>query len=1159
MPIGPQTRLSILTFPQSWDGNSLTVRFLCLPKGNPLTDSPGPGLPVFAAAKLVFEPKLIGSLDRFPLPADALPADPLLLDEPPTQKADLFGELGKLFKIGPRGDAPPQQAQFRKVITQSYSALIGDRRRSLLLADTDEFNCALHQGATDQPAVPVAPSDTISWGQLIAHALRQPKLASALGLMGQATITPDDPAFFENGGWVYIDLHPTSDYAGAADITALYAARIPKLTGARPVFAALLFPVSNQPTDFVFDDVAREAQLYDDGIAKLVHCAQSDGAGDSIQLAWEDEQIAEWLERQVQVIPGAGLKIDAPNGVAGYRVDVRKAGDVDWNSLLRIESQGDLQLGDFSLGSFQGEAIIEVAPTQLSPNLPGMFWLPSYFATWRGSSLALTDADLTRLHARPDVQNAQNAAQLLNREKVFVPVDDKVVPLEYGQTYEFRVRFADLTRGGPDVNAALPDPARNSIANLTFQRRKAPGPIQILEWPSADSRQVRIAKPRLGYPEALFTGKAIFAHLEDDLDFLAANPKVTREISVPDPDVPTLEIQVQVKSLAGDGLPYLPLYTTTRTFDGTELTIALDFQDHATLLTLAAEQPVEGSLAVPAARDLRLTFAGIGRDQAGYFLDDDARQGAPVTLDVRAPGTAEPELLAEPETFSSLRSFFFQPQPPGNTVPPPAERLAAELGLDQTALTLSGRAGRRTVIACSAELHHTLTPELSAITFASNAGLVQRWINVLQFTVPRDWTWDGLDGAGIKVTRVVHFPIGDDSVETVGVIRLPRVIGPRLAAGSPADSRALVRQSTNLIFFDALDPKPIPPLKPSELTVEYILEPAFQGPPPGDAVVRSILLPMTTPPSQTPRIVSAGIALSDFQAAEDYSSTKSRCRMLWFEFDAAPADPDDAYFVRVLAKAPDPMMLVPRDLISDDAEETPLPADPEWMRMITPGQPRDENGLSAMQQLQDSPTAKHYLVPLPPELQEASAELFGFFVYEVRLGHTASRWSTAQGRFGPVLRIAGVQHPAPPLVCQAGRDKTGILVQAPFATPVLNGANLRAFVPQTDLWALLYARVRQADGAAWRNVLLARRQLFAPQAGNDPQRTGVPVLFGEAVFDPDTVTNGLQQLGLPAGEPLTVLAAELFADPRENDPLGDRLGHARTLRISPLVPVPDAC
>ena len=101
--------------------------------------------------------------------------------------------------------------------------------------------------------------------------------------------------------------------------------------------------------------------------------------------------------------------------------------------------------------------------------------------------------------------------------------------------------------------------------------------------------------------------------------------------------------------------------------------------------------------------------------------------------------------------------------------------------------------------------------------------------------------------------------------------------------------------------------------------------------------------------------------------------------------------------------------------------------------------------------------------------------------------------------------------------------------------------------------------MRQADGAAWRNVLLARRQLFAPQAGNDPQRTGVPVLFGEAVFDPDTVTNGLQQLGLPAGEPLTVLAAELFADPRENDPLGDRLGHARTLRISPLVPVPDAC
>ena len=34
MPIGP-ARLTLLPFPQFWDGASMTVRFLCLPKGDP--------------------------------------------------------------------------------------------------------------------------------------------------------------------------------------------------------------------------------------------------------------------------------------------------------------------------------------------------------------------------------------------------------------------------------------------------------------------------------------------------------------------------------------------------------------------------------------------------------------------------------------------------------------------------------------------------------------------------------------------------------------------------------------------------------------------------------------------------------------------------------------------------------------------------------------------------------------------------------------------------------------------------------------------------------------------------------------------------------------------------------------------------------------------
>jgi hypothetical protein len=253
-------------------------------------------------------------------------------------------------------------------------------------------------------------------------------------------------------------------------------------------------------------------------------------------------------------------------------------------------------------------------------------------------------------------------------------------------------------------------------------------------------------------------------------------------------------------------------------------------------------------------------------------------------------------------------------------------------------------------------------------------------------------------------------------------------------------------------------------------------------------------------------------------------------------------------------------MLLPSDVVPPDTIETPLPLDPEWMRLITPRQPRDEGGLNTMQQPTVSPTAPaHYLVPLPSDLKDSSPELFGFFVYEVRLGHTDSRWSTAQGRFGPMLRIAGVQHPPPPLVCQAARSKTDVLVRAPYATPVLNGTNVRPMVSASEMWALLYARVMQSDDAAWRNILLTRMRLFAPREGNDPAGAGARILYAEGLIPLNSIADSLRRLGLPADVPLTVLSAEIFADPSEEDPLGDRLGHARILRISPLAPVPAAC
>ena len=88
-------------------------------------------------------------------------------------------------------------------------------------------------------------------------------------------------------------------------------------------------------------------------------------------------------------------------------------------------------------------------------------------------------------------------------------------------------------------------------------------------------------------------------------------------------------------------------------------------------------------------------------------------------------------------------------------MPRPAERLANELELDHHDLTLAGRAGRRTVIGCSANLRHTLSPERSAITLSSDADATQQWIHALRFTLARDWTWRGLAEDGIAVYRQI--------------------------------------------------------------------------------------------------------------------------------------------------------------------------------------------------------------------------------------------------------------------------------------------------------------------------------------------------------------------------------------------------------------------
>ena len=164
-----------------------------------------------------------------------------------------------------------------------------------------------------------------------------------------------------------------------------------------------------------------------------------------------------------------------------------------------------------------GESVVEVMPAQVAPARVGEYWMPPYFATWRGSSLVLTDKNLNLLHQRDEILASPNGTPLLlNREKTFVPVDDTLVPLRYGATYDFRIRLADLTFGGPpstDDTPLLPQ----AITTIKFQRRTRPTQVNVTRRPSSEAPVVTIEKPRIGYPEAIFTRAVSFeSHAELD-------------------------------------------------------------------------------------------------------------------------------------------------------------------------------------------------------------------------------------------------------------------------------------------------------------------------------------------------------------------------------------------------------------------------------------------------------------------------------------------------------------------------------------------------------------------------------------------------------------------------------------------------------------------
>ncbi len=773
-----------------------------------------------------------------------------------------------------------------------------------------------------------------------------------------------------------------------------------------------------------------------------------------------------------------------------------------------------------------------------------------YFASWGGKSMVLPDDEGAAIYQNQDVKanpltNVKGApANNLNKTYAAAPI---TTPLQYGTIYQFRVRLGDMSGGGPEADREPVNQTVSQVSTVHFKRFIAPDTARIDGLPANTDQQffsganLTIKRPLLGYPAVVFTGQ--YADPVALLKQASIDMAGKEAFGIADPDVESVEITVELQTLKMDNLmsvsgkeAYIKFYTTFRKFPTAsavfddQLIVPLDYKDCHVLnfgdpsdlgdlgLTQAQIDAMD-ALPLPTARTIRLTIRAVCKDKAGYYgleepdPDFNTRYGRTVQFQLYQESTDETALFLATGPTKQTQAIYLQPDPPfvfdgnpasilfGNEVAKPPDmiqRLAQQLGLENNGLTLVGKKGTRVQFGCSQRIRHTLSPDNSSITFASKGDLMNHWISCVILQIDRDWTWDALEDRSLVIERKKRFrddALAETETAAVGDVEIKRTAS--LNALQAPD-----RSYTTIVFIDAVEPKatfmqPAPhgsdPRFPDLIELEYTVQVRIKqnhgAQNDGDPVL-PLELPITVPPAQVPKIVSAGIALSPYTRNQKYSTTQPRRRFLWIEFDQPVNDPKDTYYARVLAYAPDQLISDNNPSLLVVPDEPALPIDPEYIRVITLGQSNDDAGLDAMQPMQkatDSDT--YYLLPLPPGLNAESPEMFGFFTYELRVGHYQytdtsgqhtdgeSVWTTAQGRFGRALKATGIQHPAPTLTCTVNRDEEKVYATAPYAIAVQNGKNVTADPPRTELWGLLYAQVKQADNKDFRNILLDDRKL----------------------------------------------------------------------------------
>jgi hypothetical protein len=1250
-------RLVLLSFPQHWDGNgTLTLNVVLIPAVDPLPGSLiGANSPSFANGAPAFTVIVDKGLAALPAStgAFAIQLAPTLISSPASPAATFAILQSAVTANGATLGTPPPLSitRIRKALPPSYFAVGGAPPDGDITTTDDDFGCAI-RGAPATP-IPPTPLKTVTWGQVISYALRQPALAIKLGLVYRLSVklSGSNAEALAAGGWVFAALAASDPWAIAAQTNAgsirTHAARVPPLgVTARALFAVINYPVDGEGT--VSAESFEISDVYSDGFAKLVHSAQptnsASAVGDGelapgsdlgIEIGWDDQQVAQWQNDQLGLLQArnSGMLATAtqmPLGVQGYRVDVAH--------LTPLTPGGPFQTPVFeslcnitttlpaSLGTYTGDLCLEPVATQPNSGAGADAWLPRYFATWRGGSLCEPDPV-------PNALTNPKAPPLTKRRTAV----GLTTLLSYGHTYAFRVRLGDLSGGGPLISDAAVDPGPGVIAPQTFVRLVAPKAPQVAQLdssgnvivpqpgaPSAPASLV-IRRPAIVYPEVLYTHLGDTASARDTIraTLIAAAKNAPNQVAgLPDPDVDAVSIEVRVRhplhDAGTDGGPFVLLYRTLRTLNPTTgapplrtdpgTTIPTVFVDAPTIVGWSPTgQPTTGALLIPRGRDVQIMLRGLLRTDEPAYFGPQASAAMATSILVRVEPVAEPELLGQADAAEPVAGYLFR-RPPNVDAPPLVAQLAEKLGVVANGESLASPPGTRTVFGASLALRTQVSADGETITFGAVDELLRLWIVAIILDLERDWTWDGLTDSGCTILR--GGPADTEAAAvSVGALAIPSVLGAA-ATNGPND---LARSRTRLIFLDGIDPhEPVASKFPESIQHRWFVKPnrtpagpalppsppvpVYTTPPPAltgtdfaDAPL-DLRLPIAIPPAQVPAIASVGLALSPYEVGSLYASTEQRQRSLWIELAEPIANSvGDALFARVLAHGADPLLYLAKPIAPADVNP-PLPLDPELVRVVIPDDTDDRDGLTAMTQLTPSSVSDvHFLLPLPPGMSVDDPGLFGFWTYELRVGHAGQpgdlrQWSTANARFGTPLRVVGVQHPAPPLACHAGRvsipapgsaavlnaitaasspfqlqqvlaplagsgapstagTPSLVLCTAPFATPVLNGAPLTAPVdePRTKMWFLIYAQAVQADGVSMRNILIAAEVgTFALELYNiDPVlRPYVVTLVNNAfkvrdriavaAFHQAQIEAILAQIHLPASSPLSVIAVELL-------------------------------